>query len=256
MTSFSSTMPSIVSRAIQLIEMLRSKGVKAKLFGSCAIWESCKLARPMLMSCNRIPKDIDFVIDSASIDILMAELKVDKWVSDEDIKVWSENKRMRFRHLLENIVVDVCVDHLNFAQTLSLRGRLESENVYLSPSDLLLSKIQIVDKTTNDYVDIIAILISFEIGADDDTHLCLDRIKQLRQKSWRWMKAFEYSVDQLENWQPPWQTESFKESNFLSLSKLRELVVDVPKARHGIMWYQEAIFGGISGKWFNEVEIP
>jgi hypothetical protein len=250
-------LPEIVSYSRSLVDLLAAKGIEFRLFGSCAIWLLCEPARPLLRQLSRYPKDVDGVISRDSITRAIDVIGTLGWQNDEELRAWSENQRLRFVHRTRAHVLDLCVDQLRFAQTLDLRGRLSIHDSCIAPIDLLLSKLQIVELTRTDVVDLAALLISFELGKDDRLHLSKPRLLSVVSSSWTWETAIANTLSKLTAWcKAAEQEPEFKNWKYEIEDKVRELSELARVARHSFRWYIEAAHGILTGKWHEDVERP
>src|SRR5262249_26973647 len=76
--------------------------------------------------------------------------------------------------------LDVFVDRLAFCHTIELANRLALHRVTICPDDLLLHKLQIVDPTAGDLLDIEALLLAAWQSAEPDT----TRLIEVLSRDW------------------------------------------------------------------------
>ncbi len=77
--------------------------------------------------------------------------------------------------------IDVFVGDLEMCHTVPLRGRLEHDPLTLSPTDLLLSKGQIVQLTDKDRLDVYCLLWNHDVDAGYVAELCA--------RDWGWWRT-------------------------------------------------------------------
>jgi hypothetical protein len=239
-----------------LIGHLATVGVQLRLFGSCAIWELCEPARGLLRRASRFPKDIDAIIEWKCVPTTISELAKLGWYSDEDVRAWSEGQRLQMYDAAQTLKLDLCVDELPFAQTLDLRGRLTVHDITIAPTDLLLSKIQIMEMTRVDLIDILAILLSSSFGPNERTNLSPDRVKVIITSSWRWYKATQTALDKFRAWFAGEGTKlvTFADAELVE-ARLQELqeILNIRTGR-SFKWFLEAAKGIVSGRWYRHVD--
>src|SRR5260370_22763153 len=79
------------------------------------------------------------------------------------------DRRLYFYDNEHNRQIDIFIDWFKMSHVIDLRDRLDCEGPCASPSDLLLSKLQIYEVNRKDLVDLTALLLDHPIaGADDD----------------------------------------------------------------------------------------
>ena len=84
---------------------------------------------------------------------------------DQDMLVAAEGRRFLFRRTgEESVEVDVFIDRLAMCHTLQLRERLALQPQTVPLVDLMLQKLQIVDLTRKDTVDVVVLLADHDLG--------------------------------------------------------------------------------------------
>jgi hypothetical protein len=98
--------------------------------------------------------------------------------------LYGEN-RLQFIHEGDNRNVDVFLDKFKMEHTLDFRQRLKLDDLTISVTDLLLTKLQIVRITEKDLKDIVAIVEDHELGHSDNREtINLDYIAELCSRDW------------------------------------------------------------------------
>ena len=140
-----------------------AKGLTLRVFGSAGVRMHCPPSDDTLSQQRRSPKDIDLVCRREDRRHLRELFAARGYEVDRDLLVAMEGRRYLFRNPSSGIDVDVWVDDLEFCHTLEVRDRLLLDDPTLSLEDMLLSKLQIVDLTANDRLDIRCILDTHEV---------------------------------------------------------------------------------------------
>src|SRR5438128_6559493 len=83
--------------------------------------------------------------------------------ANDRFNLMNGDRRLYFYDSHNGRQVDVFVDVFQMSHAIDLRGRLEHEHPALSPSDLLLSKLQIYEVNRKDLVDIVALILDHAI---------------------------------------------------------------------------------------------
>lgn len=185
----------LVRYAIELCEYMASKGLTFRLFGSCAIRIKCGKELYILDNCNRPPpKDIDGIIRHEDWNRFRFLLLDRGWEENVELIAQTDGRRLQFRDPMQGIVLDVCVDVLQYAQTLNVRQSLERDWPTLPAADLLLSKLQIPELTSADLIDVMALIHALAIGNSDKREINIVRLIEITSKSWRWYKSVTVSL--------------------------------------------------------------
>jgi hypothetical protein len=90
--------------------------------------------------------------------------------------------------------VDVFVDTVRMCHALRLGDRLDRHPLTLAPADLLLSKLQIVERTARDEQDVLALLVALPLGDDDAAAIALPRLRAVCAGDWGWWRTVDDSL--------------------------------------------------------------
>jgi hypothetical protein len=99
--------------------------------------------------------------------------------------------------------LDVMLDRLDMCHVLDFQDRIALMPVTLHPTDLLLSKLQIVEINEKDLQDAIYLLARFAIGADDESG-ALDptRLCQIVCADWGWWRTVSGNLERIASLAP------------------------------------------------------
>jgi hypothetical protein len=105
---------------------------------------------------------------------------------------------MYFRTPDGAVSVDVIVDRLNMCHVLDFSDRIERMPHTLDVTDLLLSKLQIVELNRKDVHDLLHLLSAFEVREGDELGtIGLDRICKIVGEDWGWWRTATGTLDKL-----------------------------------------------------------
>ncbi len=90
----------------------------------------------------------------------------------------------RVYHHPDGFHVDVFLNRLEFCHRIDLEGRLELHPTTLAPADLLLSKLQIVERNRKDLVDAALLLLNHDLAPGNPAAIELDRILAMTSDDW------------------------------------------------------------------------
>jgi hypothetical protein len=222
--------------ALSVLDAGHDRGVVLRAVGGLAVRLACPSAsRPPL---ERPTKDIDLVglgPQRAEIEQLLAELG---YAADEGFNLLSANGQLYFRDLANGRQVDVFLDRMSMCHTLELADRLQLAELTVTPTDLLLSKLQVYETNERDLKDAAALLLDCSI--DDDY------IASLLSRDWGWWRTVTEVLDRLEAYVDDleFQTRSTLQAR---IDALRSRIHAEPKSRRWklrarvgdrMAWYQ------------------
>lgn len=158
----------LLAYAREMVQHAEQAGVTLRLIGSAA----CRLCSPrcdeLLTRMRREPPgDIDLVgkrKQSKDIKGVMQELGYE---CDQGVIIASEGMRHIYTDADSGRVIDVFADELHYNHRIDLRRRLPERGITLFPTDLLLSKLQIVEINHKDILDASALVGGFEPEAGE-----------------------------------------------------------------------------------------
>jgi hypothetical protein len=163
----------LTGEAVRLIAHAAQESLVLRALGSIGVALHCDPASAELTRAGRGPKDIDLVTRKRDRQALRRLLESHGYEADRDMLVAMEGTRYLFRHPGTDIDIDVWVDALDFCHRLDVGDRMGS-GPSLEVEDLLLSKLQIVELTANDRLDLAAILAVHDIGGSTDDPEVID----------------------------------------------------------------------------------
>jgi hypothetical protein len=156
-----------------------------------------------------------------------------------------EGRRYLFRNGERGTDIDVWVEVLDFCHRLDVSGRMGT-GPSLSIEDLLLSKLQIVELTPNDRLDISAILRTHEMGiAPDDTEVIdSSYVAGILSDDWGFWRT---ATGNLQALKPDLPTEA--------AHRLEQLEQQIGAASKTVRWKARSKLGE-RAQWWQDVDIP
>jgi hypothetical protein len=153
--------------ALEIVTGAAHEGVTLRVVGSTGIRMHCAAAADAMQACGRVAKDIDLIVPGKQRKAMRRFLETRGYVIDRDLLVAMEGRRYSFANPVTEIDVDVFVEQLEFNHTIDVRKRPGRHDITISLEDLLLAKLQIVNLTSNDLVDLAVLLTSHSVGVSD-----------------------------------------------------------------------------------------
>lgn len=157
---------SLLESALQLIDEATKRGVVLRLMGALAVEHRCPILWPLAQAGGRETADVDLVALGKQWREIVSLFEATEYEVDERHAMLHGQDRLNFFHP-RGFRVDVFLDRLNMCHSLDLRDRLRIHSMTLPLADLLLQKLQIVELTRKDVVDIVVLLGEHEVGEDE-----------------------------------------------------------------------------------------
>lgn len=190
------TLPDILAEAQRLVAAAQARDVTLRLLGGVAIRLRCSHATHRTL--NRSYGDIDFVAPRAQGRLLREILAAHGYTGDRRFNALHGDKRLLFFDEARSRQVDVFLRTFEMCHKLPLEDRLTIHPLALSPADLLLTKLQIVQLNTKDVQDILALLLDFEPLAspvNPGEAIDLTIIAGLCANNWGWFTTVHDSLE-------------------------------------------------------------
>jgi putative nucleotidyltransferase-like protein len=152
-----------IEESTRIAEAARKKKLKLKLLGGAGIHAHSPSAHKAPL--KRKYGDLDYAIskkDRKGVTELFRELGYEP---NERFNVMNGDRRLYFYDPHNGRQVDVFIDVFRMSHEIDLRGRLDHDHPAVSPSDLLLSKLQIYEVNRKDLVDVAALMLDHTVEA-------------------------------------------------------------------------------------------
>jgi hypothetical protein len=148
-----------VDRALGLVEDAREQGLELRILGSLAYRLHCPANIELFEQMKRDLTDIDLAARSDQRRDARTWLEARGFVVDQDVVVATEGKRYCFTDPGSGTALDIFFDELYFCHPIPLRDRLTLDYPTITPTDLLLEKMQIVELNPKDVKDSLVLLL-------------------------------------------------------------------------------------------------
>ena len=185
-----------IEEAGRIAVAAKAAGVKAKLLGGAGIHLSSPSARKPPL--KRKYGDLDYAIrkkDRQAVQTLFPSLGYE---ANERFNLMQGDRRLYFYDTEHSRQIDIFIDIIQMSHVIDLRGRLDGEGPCASPSDLLLSKLQIYEVNRKDLIDLTALLLDHPIATHDDAD-CVDcsYVAKITADDWRLYRALQVNIGKL-----------------------------------------------------------
>lgn len=170
--------------------------VGVKLMGGAGIHlHSPSAHRPPL---KRKYGDLDYAMRKRDRGAALALFPALGYEANERFNLMQGDRRLYFYDNDHNRQVDVFIDSIRMSHIIDLRGRLDHEGPCATPSDLLLSKLQIYEVNRKDLVDLTALLLDHPVESGSDEAIDAGYIAGLTADDWRFYHALEVNIEKLD----------------------------------------------------------
>ena len=168
-----------------MLDAAGREGLPLRVLGGVAIAILARQSLPQPL--QRTYADIDLVIKHADGPRARSLLVTLGYEADRSFNSLHGSRRLLFYDLANSRRLDVFVGVFKMCHELELESRLELVPLTLAPSDLLLTKLQIVELNQKDLIDIVSLLHLCGVGdqARPDT-IDLPRLTFVTSGDWGW----------------------------------------------------------------------
>jgi hypothetical protein len=217
-----------VAEGARIAEAAAEHELPLRLLGGVAIAILCPSSRrPPL---QRQYADIDFATTSSAKEDVTKLMEALSYAPDREFNALHGQRRLYFWDERNQRQVDVFVDEADLCHRIDLRERLDVAPLTLSPADLTVLKLQVVETNEKDYLDLCAIFADFDL-TDDDSGINSTYIAQLTASDWGLWRTLKMVAERsgefalgLPNFEP-------REVVAERLERLRSKLDSVPKSR-------------------------
>ena len=184
----------LMSEARRLIDRAGERGIVLRLLGGLAI----QVLTPELPPRTRDGQDLDFASVRSSRKPLTEMLSEEGYVGDRNFNALYGDKQLYFTHAESGLAIDVMIDRLHMCHTVEFAERATVMPYTLSPTDLLLSKLQIVELNAKDLDDCLRLLVTFPLAeADEPGVIDVRVIADLVGEDWGWWKTISLNLERI-----------------------------------------------------------
>jgi hypothetical protein len=184
-----------IAEAARVAEAAKQQEVGVKLLGGAGIHlHSPSAQRPPL---KRKYGDLDYVISTKDRKAALAFFPSVGYEANDRFNLMQGDRRLYFYDGNNGKQVDVFIDVIRMSHVIDLRGRLGHRGPCASPSDLMLSKLQIYEVNRKDLVDLTALLLDHPIAVNDDDAIDATYVARLASEDWGLYRTLQINIEKL-----------------------------------------------------------
>jgi len=186
--------PTALEEAVGICLAAADQGITVRLAGGLAI----QYLTPEFPPRGGDRQDLDLAIESSDRRPLTQFLTERGYASDKNFNALYGHKQLYFQSAATSRSLDVLVDRLHMCHTVEFRGRLGRMPVTIDLTDLVLSKLQIVELNEKDAQDVLYLLSAYPVrDGDEPGTIGLDRIRSIVGNDWGWWRTVTGNLDRI-----------------------------------------------------------
>ena len=186
--------PDPLPRATELVERAGDAGVCLRIIGGLAVRALCPPAPPRSVD----GQDLDLGSRSSVARQVGDFLAGEGFEGDSQFNAIHGGRQLRFGGGEPALHVDVMLDRLVMAHELDFGERLERLPHTIDATDLLLSKLQIVELNAKDLHDLASLLACLPVSdGDEPGTIGLDRFGDVVRGDWGWWRTATGNLERL-----------------------------------------------------------
>jgi len=186
--------PTALEEAVGICEAAAGEGITVRLAGGLAI----QYLTPEFPPRGGDRQDLDLAASSSDRRPLTRFLDGRGYVGDKNFNALYGHKQLYFQSAATGRSVDVLIDRLHMCHTVEFKDRLRRMPVTLDLSDLLLTKLQIVELNEKDAQDVLYLCSAYPVrDGDEPGTIGLGRIRPIVGNDWGWWRTVTLNVDRI-----------------------------------------------------------
>jgi hypothetical protein len=180
-----------VSEAVAIVDQLAERDGVTRILGGVGVVLHC----PSDGGFHREPEDIDLAVSARGAAALEAVLVERGYTANSRFNAMHGDRRRQFHGSAGK--VDVFVGAFAMCHKLELERRLGAESPTLTAADLVLTKLQIVELTEKDMLDLRLLLESHEVGSGPGDWIDADYIASVLADDWGYWRTASGTLEQV-----------------------------------------------------------
>jgi Uncharacterised nucleotidyltransferase len=225
----------LTEEVARVLEAAEREGVTVRAVGGLAVHLVCPSARTPPLA--RSYKDLDLVGrrgDARPITDLLTSLG---YQPAAEFNALHGHRQLYFWDPANGRQLDVFVERINLSHELDVGDRLELAPKTLTPADLLLTKLQVVEINDRDLRDATALLVDQPVGPDG---IDPGRVVEVLSSDWGWWRTCTGNLDAVAAFANELEAFGGKGRVRRGVQELRRHIDEAPKT---VRWKLRSILG-------------
>jgi hypothetical protein len=217
-----------VAEGTRITETAAERGLPLRLLGGVAIAILCPSSQAAPL--RREYKDVDLATVGSAKEEVARLMESLGYAPDREFNTLHGHRRLYFWDEANQRQVDVFVDEANLCHRVDLKSRIDLRPLTLSPADLTVLKLQVVETNEKDYLDVCALFADHDLSADE-SGINADYISHLTASNWGLWRTLGMVAERSERFAR--QLPDFSRGEVVAerLGRLRAALDGVPKTR-------------------------
>ncbi|HUI86504.1 MAG TPA: nucleotidyltransferase family protein [Nitrososphaerales archaeon] len=229
--------------AEKIIDSAESRGVSVRLLGGLAFKYLCPSTKEERF--YRKNKDIDLAGRREDVREIMKVMESMGYKPREIFNKLSMGQRLIYYDMVNKRRVDIFLDEFAMCHKLDLRQCLLPGTYTIPITDLVMTKLQVVEMTEKEHLDLIAAFRDFDVTADD-SGISGKRIARACSKDWGLYTTFAKSLAKIEAKAESLQNQD-RDLVAARVGRLKKMMEEEPKS---LSWRVRARIGE-KAKWYD-----
>jgi hypothetical protein len=184
-----------IAEAERVAVAAKAAGVGIRLLGGAGIHLHSPSAQRAPL--KRKYGDLDYAIARRDRQGVLKLFPALGYEANERFNLMQGDRRLYFFDATHGRQVDVFIDWFKMSHVIDLRDRLDCEGPCASPSDLLLSKLQIFEVNRKDLVDLTALLLDHTVAEKDGDAIDPAYVARVAAADWGMYRTLQQNVQKL-----------------------------------------------------------
>ena len=186
--------PTALEEALRICQAAADEGITIRMAGGLAV----EYLTPEFPPRGGSGQDLDLATRSSDRKPLTQFLTGRGYVGDKTFNALYGHKQLYFQSAETGRSLDVLVDRLHMCHTVEFKDRLRRMPVTLDLTDLLLTKLQIVELNEKDAQDVLYLCSAYPVREGDEPGtIGLDRIRPIVGNDWGWWRTVTLNLDRI-----------------------------------------------------------
>jgi hypothetical protein len=185
----------VLEESLRIVMLGEAEGLRLRLLGGAAF--ALHRHRPVPEHLSRAYGDIDVAVEGRQERPTARLLSSIGYVADKRFNTLHGERRMLFRDIEHARKLDVFVGVFSMCHRLELNGHLPAEGPTLDTTDLLLTKLQIVEFNRKDTVDCLVLLRDHDVGETLVDEIHIGRVMSICGSDWGWFTTVSDNLRRL-----------------------------------------------------------
>jgi Uncharacterised nucleotidyltransferase len=237
----SGPLPDVLDEGRRLAAISSEAGIAARLLGGAGV--ALHAHGPIPLPFRRTYGDLDYVIPRSAGQAFRHVLETSGYEPNSRFNALHGHRRLLHYDPLNGRQIDTFVGAFRMCHALDLDRHLPATGLSISPADLLLTKLQIVEVNAKDLTDVLALLAHHSIGdADPIEQVDPRRLASVTGRDWGWYTTISDNLARLEAYGLAGVgiDETIRDAIVDRIHEVRAVIATAP---HSIGWRSRAAIG-------------